>query len=362
MTEDAGHRPVALVPAFKPDSRLPEIARALVASGEFASVFCVNDGSGKTFDPTFQELKETGVHVISHHVNLGKGMALRTGLNAAACAYPTAPGIITFDADGQHRTEDILAVTQSLRTHPKALVLGVRNLPRSAPLRSRFGNALTRRVLQFLTGVKLTDTQTGLRGIPRNMIPSLIRLSSTGYDFELDMLMCARPSGTPILEVPIETIYIENNTSSHFNPLLDSIKIYFVFIRFSSVSIITALLDYAAFAAAFHFGISLLGSLVVGRLFGATFQFCASHTFVFREKGMWLVSGFRYLLVLLVLSSASYFGMLFARNHLEISPFFSKWVVELMIFLISFLLQRDFVFSPGPNTPSGETSVGSNTA
>ena len=349
-TTAQSHAPVALVPAYQPDPGLLDTVRALLAGTDVQAVYCVNDGSAPEHDALFEEMEAAGATVIRHYVNLGKGMALRTGLNALAAAHPQAAGVVTFDADGQHLAEDIVAVARTVTDNPGALVLGCRRIPKDAPLRSRFGNALTRKMLRFFTGLKLSDTQTGLRGIPLDMVPELLRLKGMGYDFELDMLMCASHSRSKLVEVPIQTIYINGNASSHFSPLIDSMKIYFVFVRFSSVSITTALIDYAAFAATYHFGDNLLAALVTGRLIGAAFQFAAAHSFVFHEKGQWLSSSLRYLLVLLVLSTISYFGIDLARSRMGVSPLFSKWVVESVIFTISFLLQRDFVFAAGPRT------------
>ena len=80
-------------------------------------------------------------------------------------------------------------------------------------------------------GLSLRDTQTGLRGVPRALFEGLLNLRTHGYDFELDMLLLVKRSNIEIIEIPIETVYLEDNNSSHFNPLLDSLKIYMVFYK-----------------------------------------------------------------------------------------------------------------------------------
>ena len=132
----------------------------------------------------------------------------------------------------QHTATDILKLAAALSTTPNQVVMGARGFDAGVPLRSRFGNMLTRYIMRAVTGQKLGDTQSGLRAVPLSFIPRLLKLRATGYDFELDMLVTCKDSGQRIREVPIETIYIENNRSSHFNPLRDSMRIYFVFIRF----------------------------------------------------------------------------------------------------------------------------------
>jgi len=101
--------------------------------------------------------------VLRHVVNLGKGAALKTGLNHAACLYPESVGVVTADADGQHSAADILRVAAELTANPRDLVLGVRTFGRSVPLRSRLGNALNSRHHAGDHRQKLSDTQTGLR-------------------------------------------------------------------------------------------------------------------------------------------------------------------------------------------------------
>src|SRR6185369_8570471 len=170
-------------------------------------------------------------------VNLGKGAALKTGINHALCTFPGLTGIVTADADGQHHPEDIRRVAETQREHPDALVMGARTFDADVPLRSRFGNILTRRLMQTLIGTKLQDTQTGLRGIPVGLAERLLLVEARGYEFELEMLIAARQAGVPVVEVPIRTIYEPGNKSSHFNPLTDSMKIYFVLLRFTSAGL-----------------------------------------------------------------------------------------------------------------------------
>ena len=157
--------------------------------------------------------------------------------------FPDLVGVVTGDADGQHHPDDIEAVARRLEQHPDSLVLGSRSFGKDVPLRSRFGNIATRKIMHALLGQKLTDTQTGLRGIPATLLPKLLRTESTGYEFELDVLIAAHQLEIPMLEEPIRTIYEEGNKSSHFNPIVDSMKIYFVLLRFGSVSAMTALID-----------------------------------------------------------------------------------------------------------------------
>ena len=254
LVASTGTQPVVVIPAYKPSPILPELVRSLLDSAAITAVVVINDGSGREFSAIFAELREIPrVTVLAHAVNLGKGAALKTGLNYVACNYPASAGAVTADADGQHSLADILATAQGLAATPQSVVLGARQFDGDVPGRSKFGNTITRYIMRAVTGQKLTDTQTGLRGIPMDFIPDLLRSKATGYDFELDMLVQCKYKNRHIREVPIATIYIDQNRSSHFNPLLDSMRIYFVFIRFAAVSLTTAGIDNLAFILALRF-------------------------------------------------------------------------------------------------------------
>src|SRR3954451_4325820 len=153
---------VVLIPAYKPSPGLLQLVRELTSGGSIAIVL-VDDGSGPEFRETFEQASQfPGVQLLRHAVNLGKGAALKTGINHAICTFPGLTGIVTADADGQHHPGDIRRVAEKQREHPEALVMGARTFDADVPLRSRFGNILTRRLMQTLIGTKLQDTQTGL--------------------------------------------------------------------------------------------------------------------------------------------------------------------------------------------------------
>src|SRR5262245_2218225 len=181
---------VALIPAFRPTKQLVETVRQLSQSGAFEQTVIVDDGSGPEFQDIFDEATRVpGVRRLGHAVNLGKGAALRTGVNDILWSLPSCAGIVTADADGQHAPEDVVRVAEELRRHPDALILGCRQFRTRVPFRSRFGNGVTKRLFRLLAGKALTDTQTGLRGLPRTLLPHLLEIPANRYEFELDMLL-----------------------------------------------------------------------------------------------------------------------------------------------------------------------------
>ena len=218
--------PVVVIPAYKPAPCLPEMVRQLAASAEAAAILLVDDGSGPDFQPLFRDAAQAGAILLLHPANCGKGAALKTAFREAAARFPDHTGIVTADADGQHTVADIRRIARALAEHPHSLVLGARRFDASVPWRSRIGNQLTRHVVRRIAGAALTDTQTGLRGIPMDFAPVLLRSPYNRYEFELDMLLRWHSTGRPIFEVAIETLYPDRNRLSHFHPLIDSLRVY----------------------------------------------------------------------------------------------------------------------------------------
>lgn len=339
----SGSDVIILIPAYKPGPRLVDFVEALKATD--ARVVVVDDGSGPEFQELFAALRRAGETVILRHVvNLGKGAALKTGLNYIACEAADCVGVVTADADGQHTVEDVMAVAESLTAHPQSLILGVRGFEGDLPLRSRLGNALTRHVMRWIMGQKVSDTQTGLRGIPLEMIPRLVLIPHQGYEFELEMLLVCKYEGIRIRETGIQTIYLDGNRSSHFNPLLDSFRIYFVLLRFTFVSLISAVLDNVVFAAAFLCWPNVAVAQVAGRVLATLFNFWGNRNTVFRSKEQVTRTLPKYLL-LVAASGAMSYGLIqvFSRSGV-MDVYIAKILAETILFFANFVVQRDFVF------------------
>ncbi|MGI4828204.1 MAG: glycosyltransferase family 2 protein [Janthinobacterium lividum] len=225
------HTICILIPAWQPTATLPALVEDLAVRG-FGKILVVDDGSGVAYQPIFDQVTaQAGVKLLRHAVNLGKGRALKTGFRDLLGDPEGWEGLVTADADGQHRPEDIERVARALLAHRLRPVFGTRRFGRDVPLRSRFGNQLTRKLFAWFTGVKLADTQTGLRGLPQTLLPELLALLGERYEYEMTALVHLCRTGRRPLEVPIATIYLENNRGSHFNPVWDSIRVLFVLLR-----------------------------------------------------------------------------------------------------------------------------------
>lgn len=221
-----------LIPAYNPPADFSQLVADLSSRSGWAHILIVNDGSDPESARRIRACAAiAGVRVLDHATNLGKGAALKSGLNYLFATHAELRSVVTLDADGQHRVDDVLRVAATEAAHPGAFVLGTRSFDVAVPWRSRFGNRLTRMVVRLLTGRDLVDTQTGCRAISRALALRMLASSNHGYEFEMEMLMIAIRSGREIREQPIHTVYEPGNASSHFRPILDSLKIYRTLLR-----------------------------------------------------------------------------------------------------------------------------------
>lgn len=331
-----------LIPAWHPEPALLTLAARLRAAG-IGLLLVVDDGSPAEFATIFEELQRDGVSVLRHAVNCGKGRALKTGFNFLLTEHPELTGVITADADGQHSAEDILRVAAALGTAKGRPVLGVRAFAGSVPLRSRFGNTLTRTIFAFVTGVKIGDTQTGLRGLPLAVLPELITLDGEHYEFEMTVLAHLCRHGRGPVTVPIETIYIENNRSSHFDPVWDSMRIYFVLARFVLSSIVASVVDFIGFTLAFATTGNLAIAVGTGRL-SSLLNFAMNRRFVFRVRGSVLPALVRYYALVVCIALLSLALLRFTVHHLHWNVYLAKLCVDAPLSIVSFSVQRTFIF------------------
>ena len=334
-----------LIPSYNPDQRLLELVDALIGKG-VKHIIIVNDGSREECNPIFEKLAAMDAcTVLMHAVNCGKGRALKTGLNHFHLHFPDSPGIVTADSDGQHRPADILKIVTALKENPGKFIMGVRKMGQKVPFRSRFGNVLTRFVFSFMVGKKISDTQSGLRGLPRPLIPRLLKVKGERYEFEINMLILTKKQSVAIIEKSIDTIYIEENISSHFNPFFDSMKIYFQLLRFAFSSLSAAFFDFIVFTVTFGLTANIILSLLTGRfLVGSMLNFIINKRLVFRIKGQVVSSLLKYYLALVIMSALTYLLINLAVERLGFKVIIAKILVETILFAFSFSIQREFVF------------------
>ena len=334
-----------IIPAYKPSKDLLGLLARFAGNPDFVPVV-VDDGSGAEFEPIFQALPE-GTTLLRHPQNRGKGAALKTAFTHALENLPGCALAVTADADGQHRYEDILRVCDTAAKHPGALVLGSRKFEGDVPLRSRFGNGVTRQVFAIASGTKVYDTQTGLRAFDREAMRAFVDIPGDRYEYEINMLLTAAQSGTPILEEWIETAYLDDNASSHFNPLRDSLKIYLCIFKFCASSLLGFAIDYVLAlilkALTAGWALSMPFSVVVARLVSASVNFIVNRRVVFKGNeslGKAILKYAALAVCILVLNLA----MMYALTALGLPFALAKILVEVALFCLNFVVQGRFVF------------------
>ena len=312
-----------IIPSYEPDERMVELLEQL-SRAEIDPVIIVDDGSAdKRYQDIFEKAeKDYGYTVLHHAVNLGKGRALKTAFNYCLLKYPEMLGCVTIDSDGQHTVNDMCACMQALRENPGALIMGVRDFAKEGiPARSLFGNRCTSVILKALTGVGVSDTQTGLRAIPAAFMRILLSEKGERFELETNMLIDTREREIPIVEVPIQTIYLSENRSSHFNTFKDSFRIYAVFGKFIVSSFSSGIIDLILFTLFCHllrdrsFGIFdyIMLATVLARLLSATYNFLLNYKVVFKSKKRTSGAIIRYILLAACIMLTS--GFLVGRVH-----------------------------------------------
>lgn len=346
-------RTVALVvPAYRPSSELPELLREIRAADrthQIRTAVVIDDGSGPEYEPIFEDLEsQEGVIVLRHAVNLGKGAALKTGFNHVLVNFPDVAGVVTADADGQHAVDDILEVARALAETPHEMILGVRSFAGEVPLRSRIGNGITRRIFQAFTGASITDTQTGLRGWPRVVCRESLRVAINGYDFELECLLRAHngAGGTAvsIRQVPIKTIYLDGNRASHFNPIRDSMRVYFVFIRYCGAAMMATVLDSLFFYMVRAETNNLIEAQIAGRMVAMSVAFVINRNLVFHSDSRIVTSLAKYVTLVAVVGFISYLILTYLHRTAGIPIVPAKLIAEGLLFVANFAIQRQLVF------------------
>lgn len=187
-----------------------------------SNIIVVNDGS--TDDTSDILTGFTGIEKVSYSVNQGKGWAIRQGIKRALeLGYDYA---ITIDSDGQHFAKDLPVFIEQLKKHPRAIIIGSRNMNQSSvPGKSSFGNRFSNFWFRVETGIKLPDTQSGYRLYPIFLLKDM-KFFTKKYEFEIEVLVRAAWKDIPVLPAPVSVYYAPGNERvSHFRPFKDFFRI-----------------------------------------------------------------------------------------------------------------------------------------
>ena len=349
---------VILIPSLEPDERLPAYIQKLVEGG-FGHIVVVDDGSSEKYQPIFRRLEEIDprVKVLHHDVNHGKGVALKTGYKWIQENLPEISGVITADADGQHTVPDCIRLAEELEKGERALYLGSRDFSQeNVPPKSRTGNRFTSLLFFVLYGKWLQDTQTGLRAFRREDLPFMTEVEGERFEYEMNVLIACARSGLPMIAIPIETIYENENKGTHYHPFRDSMRIFKVivsgFVKFMGVSILCFLVDQGLFnvlnlavfgnqaAKAARF---ILISTAVARVVSASLNFILNKRFVFRLKGHTGGALWKYIVLavgIMLLSAAGVWTL----GQIGVNSTIAKLLIDFLLYFVSFQAQQKWVF------------------
>lgn len=339
-------RTAVVVPAYQPDARLVALVDALRAAVPGSPVVVVDDGSDRRCGGVFRAVRALGAVVLTVPVNRGKGHALRTGIRWVRDRLP-GHGVVCADADGQHTVVDVLRVAARSQAEPEAVVLGARRFAGDVPVRSRVGNAATRWAFAATTGTRVRDTQTGLRAYGPGLLDDLLAVRGDRYEYELRALLEATRAGRRIVEVDVATVYLDDNASSHFRPVADSLRVWAPLLRFAASSLGSAAVDVVALLALHALTGSLLAAVVGARLLSAGVNFAVNRRLVFpggRDLPL-RVAAARYVALAAVLLAASY-GLLALLTGIGLPLLAAKVGTDAVLVATSYEVQRRVVFAP----------------
>lgn len=345
-----------VLPSLDPDKKFTAVVEGLLTSG-FEHIVIVDDGSSagnKTFFEAAAAHEQC--HVLTHPVNRGKGAALKTAFHYVLENLPAVKGVITIDGDGQHLLPDIIACGEKMLALGDKVILGCRDFDQpGVPPRSVAGNKTTSRLFRLCYGIKLSDTQTGLRAIPRQYLERFCGIEGERFEYETNMLLQMKRMGIDFAEQPIETVYDPEDYGSHYNAVKDSWRIFKVMFKFLVSSLGSLLVDMGLFYLVMRFFASRLGpyaelvATAVARACSSFFNFNANNKVVFNNEGSYRRALLRYycLCIPQMLVSA---GLVTLINHLlgNTAPFIAtliKMVVDTVLFFVSYTIQREWVFA-----------------
>ena len=327
---------IILIPSYEPDENLTKLIENL-NKNKITSIV-VDDGSGKDYKEIFDNLD---TKVISYEKNQGKGHALKEGYKYIKDNYKKYV-VVTMDSDGQHRIEDAYKLYKFILKNEDTLVLGKRPRGEKTPLRSKIGNAITRFVFHLVSGQDVYDTQTGLRAFSNKLIDYMLKVKGERFEYEMNVLLYAKNNKIPIKEIEIETIYIDNNSKSHFNAIKDSFKVYKEIIKFSLSGIISFLIDYILFIVFKVVLNNITIANVIARAISSTINYIINKNIVFKSNKNIAKSLLEYygLVIFILLINTLLLNLL----SIIINPILAKLITEIILFIISWLVQKILIF------------------
>ncbi|MDF1592217.1 MAG: glycosyltransferase family 2 protein [Desulfobacterales bacterium] len=208
-----------IIPVFNHGQAVAAVVEK--ALGLNLPVFVVDDGSTDSIQDNLASL--SGIHLLRHDENRGKGAALLTGF---AEASKIADWAITIDGDGQHHPEDALNLINAIPAGQRPIMVGMRTgmAAKNVPWTSQFGRKFSNFWVYVSGGPRMRDSQSGFRIYP---LPEAMSLGVVArrYQFEVEILVRAGWNGIPVVEAPVRVNYAAaGERISHFRPFVDFMR------------------------------------------------------------------------------------------------------------------------------------------
>ena len=353
-----------VLPSLDPDEKLHAVIEGLLEYG-FTDIILVNDGSKQENLHYFEEEAAAHpdiIHLLHHEVNKGKGAALKNAFRYFLENRPDGFGVVTVDGDNQHHPEDTRRCCEKMLETGR-IALGCRDFTLDhVPARSRFGNQTTSAIFKVFVGMTLSDTQTGLRAIPRADLEALVTIKGERFEYETNMLLAMKDMSIGFDEVKIRTVYIEENKSSHFHPIRDSWKIYKLifahFFRYTLSSIASAVVDTSVYSllswllSGILSGFALTASAGVGaRVVSSLLNFYLNKKLVFESQVSTSKAMLRYYMLAIpqmaaqVLLTQGVYALLGIPDTATGLRTLLYAVVMSALYVLSFVIQQRWVFA-----------------
>jgi len=358
-----------VLPSLNPDEKFMGVVQGLVEAG-FRDVVIVNDGSSPEKLCWFEQAAAYDCcTVLTHEVNKGKGRALKTAFAYVSENRPHSQGVVTIDGDGQHLVEDIINCAKAMLEHEDKVIMGCRdfNAP-GIPARSRGGNKFTSGLFLIGCGIRLSDTQTGLRAIPKQYLDRFCEIQGERFEYETNMLLMMKRWGIQFQEVLIATVYEGDNEGSHFRPIVDSYKIMKLIFGFMLSSFFgyilsagsSCLIDLGVYFLMLKvipdtFRLSILpgeatqiwAATIIARLVSSFYNFNVNRKVVFGCTDDYKKTMVRYYLLCVVQMLISACLVSLIKQGLPGGDFVStvvKGCVDTGLFFVSYQIQKRWVF------------------
>ena len=339
-----------IIPAYEPDDKMIQLIHQLREVLD-ANIVVVDDGSSKC-NLVFDQVKKDAI-VLRHEKNKGKGAAIKTGLIYIGENLRKTKCIVTVDADGQHKPNDVKKVCESfiqlqkIFLVDKIMVIGSRSFTGNVPLRSKLGNTITRYIFKLVSGSSIWDTQSGLRAFSFGMIPFLINIKGDRYEYEINVLLEAVKNNIKINETTIKTVYIANNKSSHFRTIRDSALIYKEILKFSISSLVSFLLDYFLYTLLNLATQNIVISNILARIISASFNFTMNKKYVYESENNVWNEVVRYSILAISILVVNTTILTFIVSNTVINAYIAKIMLEVFLFCVSYLVQKRLIFYSG---------------